>query len=471
MKEPSPFASVAAQASQLLTRVATQLERILHLRDDLDESGTVQSIRDNVDFRSANAWTLVFAIFIASIGLNTNSAAVIIGAMLISPLMGPIVGAGLALGINDFALLKRALRNLSIAVVISIGTSTIYFLLSPMSEAHSELLARVHPTFFDVMIGFFGGAAGIVAASRSQKGTAIPGVAIATALMPPLCTVGYGLATFKVAFVGGAFFLFIINSLFICLSTFLFVRYMQFKPVAHPSEVEAAKIRRVIAIAIIAITVPSIYSAYRLQKQSVFKSRVESFVTNELVRQGVIVLNKQVKTDWLTQNISLDVYRESIDEALMASIQQKLAAYELTPKDVSINLSRELPAAHQNEEVNTESVRLRALETRVELAMNSLQKASASSTVMRDLKTEMTLLYPHFHGISSFKQDDPQQKAMPPEKPAENEATESTPVQEPSLVVVWKKAPSKAEKFTSSAFIQTRLKDDDRVIQHAVLSP
>ncbi len=168
-----------------LRYAAQSLRRLLNLRADMDEDATVATIRENVNFHSANAWTLVFAIFVASIGLNTNSAAVIIGAMLISPLMGPIVGAGLAMGINDFSLLKRSGQNLLYAVVISILTSTCYFLVSPLSEVQSELLARTQPTFYDVLIAIFGGAAGIVAVSRKEKGNAIPGVAIATALMPP----------------------------------------------------------------------------------------------------------------------------------------------------------------------------------------------------------------------------------------------------------------------------------------------
>ena len=177
------------------TRFYRTFVEIFNLRKDSDEEGTVENIRKNVDFYGANAWTLVFAIFIASVGLNVNSPAVIIGAMLISPLMGPILGIGLSLGINDELLLRRSFRNLSIAVLISIATSMIYFLLSPIHEAQSELLARTYPTFYDVLIAFFGGAAGIVSISRKERGASVAGVAIATALMPPLCTAGYALSS------------------------------------------------------------------------------------------------------------------------------------------------------------------------------------------------------------------------------------------------------------------------------------
>ncbi len=163
-----------------------------------------QVIRDGVSFRGTNLLILVFAILIASLGLNTNSTAVIIGAMLISPLMGPIIGLGLGVGIEDFDLLKRSVRNLTVAAAFSVLASTLYFLISPVSEGHSELLARTSPTIYDVLIGFFGGAAGIFAIGSKSKGNVIPGVAIATALMPPLCTVGYGLATFQMSYFFGS---------------------------------------------------------------------------------------------------------------------------------------------------------------------------------------------------------------------------------------------------------------------------
>ncbi len=174
-----------------------------------------RSIREGVSFKGTNILILVFAILIASLGLNTNSTAVIIGAMLISPLMGPIIGLGLAVGVEDFALLKRSLRNLTVAAGLSVLASTCYFLISPVSSGHSELLARTSPTIYDVLIGFFGGAAGIFAIASKNKGNVIPGVAIATALMPPLCTAGYGLATWQMNYFFGATYLFLINSIYI----------------------------------------------------------------------------------------------------------------------------------------------------------------------------------------------------------------------------------------------------------------
>jgi uncharacterized hydrophobic protein (TIGR00271 family) len=165
------------------------------------EKEELQTVITNIDngvvFRGTNLWVLIFAIFVASLGLNVNSTAVIIGAMLISPLMGPIMGIGLGIGINDVPLLRKAIYNFLIATGVALTTSTIFFLLSPLNEAHSEILARTSPTIYDVLIALFGGFAGIIATSSKQKGNVIPGVAIATALMPPLCTAGYGLATLQ----------------------------------------------------------------------------------------------------------------------------------------------------------------------------------------------------------------------------------------------------------------------------------
>ena len=201
------------------------LRRFLRDRFDLGEDSALQDeVVDNicrgVDFRGTNLWVLIFATFVASLGLNVNSTAVIIGAMLISPLMGPIMGMGLSVGINDFDLLKRSVRNFGFMVLVSILTSTLYFVVSPLSGAQSELLARTVPTTYDVLIAFFGGLAGIVAQSRRDRtSTVIPGVAIATALMPPLCTAGYGLATLQLNYFLGAFYLFFINTVFIALAT------------------------------------------------------------------------------------------------------------------------------------------------------------------------------------------------------------------------------------------------------------
>ena len=240
-----------------------------------------QIIREGVSFRGTNILILVFAILMASLGLNTNSTAVIIGAMLISPLMGPIIGLGLGVGIEDFDLLKRSFRNLSVAAAFSVLASTMYFLISPVSEGHSELLARTSPTIYDVLIGFFGGAAGIFAIGSKSKGNVIPGVAIATALMPPLCTVGYGLATWQMSYFFGALYLFLINSIYIGLATFIGVKLMHFSRMETAVPERARKMRRLVYSVAILTMLPSVYLTYNMLRQERFEMNASRFVSDE----------------------------------------------------------------------------------------------------------------------------------------------------------------------------------------------
>ena len=249
------------------------------LKEDTDYDATVKYLSSSVEFRGVNLWVVAFAIIVASVGLNVNSTAVIIGAMLISPIMGPITGIGLSIGTLDEDLLKRSLRNFLIMVVISLITSTLYFLISPLSEAQSELLARTRPTIFDVIIAFFGGLAGIVATSRkSQPFTVISGVAIATALMPPLCTAGYGLATWQIRFFGGATYLFFINSFFIALATFIIVRFLGFPQKRYMNQTRLKAVRRMMFIFAILVMIPSVFMAINLVRESVFNSQTIKFV-------------------------------------------------------------------------------------------------------------------------------------------------------------------------------------------------
>ena len=249
------------------------------LKEDTDYDATVKYISSSVEFRGVNLWVLAFAIIVASVGLNVNSTAVIIGAMLISPIMGPITGIGLSIGTLDEDLLKRSLRNFLIMVVISLVTSTLYFLISPLNEAQSELLARTRPTIFDVIIAFFGGLAGIVATSRkSQPFTVISGVAIATALMPPLCTAGYGLATWQIRFFGGATYLFFINSFFIALATFIIVRFLGFPQKRYMNQTRLKAVRRMMYIFAILVMIPSVFMAINLVRESAFNSQTIKFV-------------------------------------------------------------------------------------------------------------------------------------------------------------------------------------------------
>lgn len=298
------------------------------LKDEKEEFKVIiENVNKGVSFKGTNLRILVFAIFIASLGLNVNSTAVIIGAMLVSPLMGPIIGLGLGMAINDVALLKKSLFNYLLAAGISLATSTIYFLLSPLNEAHSEILARTAPNIYDVLIAFFGGLAGILAISSRQKANVIPGVAIATALMPPLCTAGYGLATLKFTFFFGSFYLFLINTVFIALATLITARAMKF-PLKHlPERKDEVKSQRIVLTVVLLTLIPSIYFGYDIVQQDRFVQRANEFVANEAIFPNDYLLQKNI--DSKNKSITLTYGGQNIDEKEISFLKGKLLRYHL----------------------------------------------------------------------------------------------------------------------------------------------
>ncbi|MBN3583230.1 TIGR00341 family protein [Algoriphagus aestuarii] len=302
-----------------------------------DELATIEDIKKNVEFKGANLWILIFAIFVASIGLNVNSTAVVIGAMLISPLMGPIMGIGLAAGINDFELLKRSLRSLGIAVFIAILTSTIYFYFTPLDDAQSELLARTEPTIWDVLIALFGGLAGIIAGSRKEKSNAIPGVAIATALMPPLCTAGYGLATLNIYYFIGAFYLFFINSVFISLSTYLIVRFMKFPKKEFLDQKKEKRVQTYITIFTIITMVPSVYLAYGIVVRSIWEEQAKTFLSQEMVFPSTQVLNSTISYSNSEKSIVVNLIGKPVNQETIDIIKEKAVNFGLAETEIIIN--------------------------------------------------------------------------------------------------------------------------------------
>ncbi|MBY0242846.1 MAG: DUF389 domain-containing protein [Burkholderiaceae bacterium] len=271
------------------------LQRLFDLKHDLNDQGVIDAaIRAGLRVGGTNLWVLIFAMLIASVGLNVNSTAVIIGAMLISPLMRPILGIGYGAGISDYRLIRSAARSLAIFTALSMATSTLYFLASPLSEAQSELLARTTPTLWDVLIAFFGGCAGIIAQTRKEESTVIPGAAIATALMPPLCTAGYALATRHWEFLWGALYLFAINAFFIALATYVFVKLMGFPEHEQADPRLQRRAHAAIAVGVLAMAVPSAYLAYGFVQDQLFIASSKR-VLHELEQQsGVIVLTRDV---------------------------------------------------------------------------------------------------------------------------------------------------------------------------------
>lgn len=303
-------------------RIKSFLKSLVNMSAYIDHDNAGISIRQNIYFRGPNVFILACAIIIASVGLNVNSIPVIIGAMLISPVMAPILGFGFSLGVQDAQLLKDSLRNFGVMVGISILASTLFFLLSPLKLEHpTELLARTNPTVYDVLIALFGGFAGILENSRKEKGTVLSGVAIATALMPPLCTIGYGISILNFGYVLGAGYLFLINSSFIALATYLGVKYL-----GYPKAAEAPGTRltgRAVAIVMLVILVPSVISAVEIIRDSNFNIHATRFVTeNKTIGRGFIY-DYKVNTDTNPSTVDLFLAGEQLSgedrERLFAS--------------------------------------------------------------------------------------------------------------------------------------------------------
>ena len=262
-----------------IQNLTTLIRETLNLNDHIDTAAAERSIRNNIEFKGPNAWILAVAVIIASVGLNVNSIPVVIGAMLISPLMGPIFGLGLGLGVSDIQLMKSSGKNLLVMVSISLVVAFLYFLITPLSLSNpTELLARTSPTFYDVLIALFGGFAGILEQCRKDKGTVFSGVAIATALMPPLCTAGYGLACGEFSYFLGALYLFVINCIFIMLATYVGVKYFKFRSTEFQDEAIGKRTKRLTSTLIIICIIPSIWSAFRLIQQNNFEVDATSFV-------------------------------------------------------------------------------------------------------------------------------------------------------------------------------------------------
>ena len=295
--------------------------------DKATEENVIAQITEGVDFHGATLWILILAVFIASLGLNVNSTAVIIGAMLISPLMGPIIGMGLAVGIADLNLFRKAINNYLITSIFSVVTATIYFTISPITEAQSELLARTSPTLYDVLIALCGGAAGILAIATKGKNNVIPGVAIATALMPPLCTAGYGLAMGNTSYFLGAFYLYFINTVFIAFTTCVGVRLMHFHRKKIVNQEKLKRVNYYIVSIVIITMIPAGYMTWCIIKQSVIENNVENFLRNEIKDNGTYILSHTFDT----KNKTLDVVTigNSISNSNIKKAQEALSDYQL----------------------------------------------------------------------------------------------------------------------------------------------
>lgn len=321
--------AVRKDAQGLFTSVKTFLSELLDFRDDTDRDATVTAIKADIPFKGATAWILVCSVFVASIGLNADSTAVVIGAMLISPLMGPILGVGMSIAINDIDTLKKSLINLATMIVLSLLTAFLFFWLFPLSEENSELLGRTRPDIRDVLIAFFGGLALIIA--RTKKGTiasVIFGVAIATALMPPLCTAGYGLAVGNWKFFGGAMYLFTINTIFIALATFLVLKLLRFPMLKYANSAKRKRISRIAMLVAVVVMIPAIWTFLTVLQESKYERDFKNFVKNDIESNPNLWYQKRGNDlDLETKTINLH-FNGDVSDEMISSLQNDKKDYE-----------------------------------------------------------------------------------------------------------------------------------------------
>ena len=393
--------------NQTLWQIIKRYFNVLPYKDG--EKYVIKQITNGINFQGSNLWILIFAVFIASLGLNVNSTAVIIGAMLISPLMGPIIGMGLALGIADLDLFKQSIKNYLVSTFISVITATIYFTLSPITDAQSELLARTSPTLYDVLIALFGGAAGFLAMSTKGRNNVVPGVAIATALMPPLCTAGYGLAVQNTSYFFGAFYLYFINTVFIAFTTCLGVRFLHF----HRKQfINREKMRRVnlYIVSIIIITIiPASYMTWNIIKQSVFENNIDNFVTKELNYSGTNILSHQY--DLKTKTLHVVAVGNPISTDSIAKAQKTMANYQLDGYALKViqgsNSDSLLLLQHKNKgqlmvgEKNT--AEWQELAYRNDVLQKQLNSYTHYPVLANDMKEELKVVCPEAKSIMLSK--------------------------------------------------------------------
>ena len=362
-----------------------------------DKHKVLENVKSNISFKGANLWILACAIVIASIGLNVNSTAVIIGAMLISPLMGPIIGAGFGLGVFDFALLKKALKNLGIATFVGLTVSAIYFYLSPFKEAQPELLSRTAPNIYDILIAFSGGLVGAIAITRVEKGNPIPGVAIATALMPPLCTAGYGIAIGSMKFFLGAIYLYSINCVFICISTFFIVTFLKY-PKAKQLDVKSErKVKYIISTLITILILPSIYFAYQLIQQKNYQHQIDVFLETEFSNKGIAILYKKTKFTENPKKLDLGFLSKKFTAPEIQELNGKLKSYNINNTQLRvIQDTTDLKSDILNEIKYNKSILsekdVSILKLKKEITLNKYQNQA--------LLSEIKILFPEINNIS-----------------------------------------------------------------------
>jgi uncharacterized hydrophobic protein (TIGR00271 family) len=406
--EPNP--PKPSRDTHRVTHVRAFLGRVLDIRSDANIPGTIETINKDTVFAGPTVWVLVCSIFIASIGLDTNSTAVIIGAMLISPLMGPILGIGLSVGVNDLHALRKALRHFIVMTLVALLTSTVYFALTPFGSSQPELFARTRPTLLDAAIALFGGIAGIIGVSRRERNNVIPGVAIATALMPPLCTAGFGLANGNWPYFFGAIYLFALNCVFIATATVGVVRYLGFPFVELPQDQSRRRVRLRFAAFIIVVLIPSAWIMFNVVREDLFRRRATGFVAQNVAPlEGVAVVSQRITYGDSLSVIEVVLTGDSVPPGLEALLQARMASAGLSntvlrlhvPTSPSLgDLTQEIRVGIIEDLYERQAAQLRERDQRIAELEASLAGVAARSVPIEQIAEEVSLQYPAVRSLS-----------------------------------------------------------------------
>ena len=339
--------------------------------------------------------TLILSIFIASIGLNMNSTAVVIGAMLISPLMGPILATGFGFATLNFTVVKSGILRLSLQVTIAVLASALYFYISPVQAATSELLARTEPNIFDVFIAIFGGLAGIIGQTRKTLDNVIPGVAIATALMPPLCTAGYGLANGNWQYFIGAGYLFFINAFFIFFAAFIVLKGVYSLPFHKQAEEVNRRNQLIFLVIGLIMAIPSIYAGYDMTIKYSESSHMEQFIKNDINQEG----RRQVidySLDQTNKLVDIVVIGAPVTSEEQAKLDDKLQKDEyLQPYTLRfVNSVDEKKSTMDKTNLNKSSENLETYKNLNNLYQPTYQLVSETINTMKTTEAEAKALFP-----------------------------------------------------------------------------
>ncbi len=457
-----------------------ELKRLFSLRNDQQEPDIIDgALRSGAQVVGTNLWVLFFAILIASVGLNVNSTAVIIGAMLISPLMGPIVGIGYAAAVADFALIRAAFKNLGIFTALSLVTSVLYFSLSPLDQPQSELLARTSPTLWDVLIAAFGGAAGMVAVTRKSFNNIVPGVAIATALMPPLCTAGFGIANGRWEMFAGAFYLYVINSVFIAAATLAVAKLLRLPPRGVVDDATRTRHRAFIALGLTLVLVPSVWLGYRFVQNEVFNNAARSVGRELLSDSRVLSYDVDAQARALRLTTVGDRDHEQLRQLALAAlarnglpgadVQLRRTGDEALDvgalrKDLTEELQRSLLA-----QVQQNDTKVRQLEERLAQAVQQLQQGPEQAVLQRDLlESEIRAQLPQVRAAFLAEPLAPAPVPAPAPAPVAaspaSAAAANAPLPPAMVVVSVERALSARERSTLARWLAVRLERDEVVV-------